>query len=1187
MLNGPDSIFISSCPNCGGNIHISRLIRGSVCKRCIENDYIFMDPGELVSVLAKNGKIEHLEWLKENLNEYSLFEDLFSRAIGKKPLHIQRSWALRALRGESFAIVAPPGMGKSTFGLLMSFYFTFRNFKTLAIFPTKMLVEQGYKKISEYSEKTGIYPKTLMYHSGVKKKIDLMEEIERGDFQILLITGKFAVKNAEVLSRIPFSFFFIDDVDMALKSSKSMLATLKIIGFRDDDFTLVKNIMARYEQQEIFDTIHRIRSERLSGKVAVFSSATARKTLPTFASLMGFHPGSPLFFLRNVYDSYSTNFSMDFLVEAVTLLGSGTLIFVPPDISCTDEMENRLSARGIRAKFVKSGKEAYLEQFERGEIDVLIGSAVHYGILVRGIDMPSRIRSAVFFGIPRFTFKIDDVLPVTLLPRLISALSVIYGDESLSSLASRLRKRIEKMSSAALSKLQDEIKNGSMDDDLIQAYSNALNALKDFSIKQKLSAMVGFTIDGERVMVPDALTYIQASGRTSRIYGGPITTGISLLIVDSLSLFENFRKRLDSIAGDVKWTEFRVDSRKIGDMQIDEILKIMDEERRRIKGREVHGLRTRLMIVESPTKAKTISGFFSRPSSRDLGGVRVYETVTGDSILTVVATQGHLMELTTRPVGFHGVGIGWENGKMHFIPYYGTIKRCINGHQFVDTRYGLCPKCGAPVEMDKIVLIKSLQKLALDSDEVVICTDPDTEGEKIAWDVYAVLRPFNRNIRRCEFHEVTKSALKNALDSSREIEENLVKAQMVRRIEDRWVGFTLSRRLQTEFWGMYCRKKGLNCSERMPLSAGRVQTPVLGWVINNYRAYLKGRRKYCLFTADGVENLKVALEVECAEIRAGLKNAYVEERELHPAPPFTTDTLLIDASFLGIKPEETMALAQDLFENGLITYHRTDSTRVSLAGIGVAEKYLKEKLGENYREIFLPRNWGEGGAHEAIRPTRPMDKEELYLALQEGEINAKLTGRHISLYDLIFRRFITSQLKKIQTVYEVVNLDINGKIVTIERLVNVRLNDMDLSTYPFLYSQERIEGSIIDVLKKLQGDILLKPVKVTYRSDVEPFTQGKIVAEMKIKGIGRPSTYATIIKTLFQRGYVVERGSWVIPTELGIWVHAFLVRKFGNFVGEERTRVLMEKMDKVEGGEMDYREVLESLLREMVRMRKM
>jgi len=330
---------------------------------------------------------------------------------------------------------------------------------------------------------------------------------------------------------------------------------------------------------------------------------------------------------------------------------------------------------------------------------------------------------------------------------------------------------------------------------------------------------------------------------------------------------------------------------------------------------------------------------------------------------------------------------------------------------------------------------------------------------------------------------------------------------------------------------------------------------------------------------------------------------------------------LADAAQLyKLTASETMRIAQDLFESGLITYHRTDSTRISSAGIGVAESYLKDALGEDYKRLFVPRTWGEGGAHEAIRPTKPLDVDKLRLAIEEAEINPPVQFRreHFLVYDLIFRRFITSQLAPMELTFEVLEYkvyDEEGNEVKLdcdsdnkadcnrsERVVDFSFKgfgklSQDLQDL-MVYTPFRLQRPIIPQLKELCGSdecsFGLQIVKSFQKSDFRLYSEGELVSEMRRKEIGRPSTYATIISTLKRRGYVIESKSkkWLIPTPLGTAVYEFLSpkddsglsevrKKIKELVSEARTVSLLKKMDEIEQGARYYVDVLNEVYEEI------
>jgi len=284
--------------------------------------------------------------------------------------------------------------------------------------------------------------------------------------------------------------------------------------------------------------------------------------------------------------------------------------------------------------------------------------------------------------------------------------------------------------------------------------------------------------------------------------------------------------------------------------------------------------------------------------------------------------------------------------------------------------------------------------------------------------------------------------------------------------------------------------------------------------------------------------------------------------------------MLQDASrFLGFSAPHTMQLAQDLFELGLITYHRTDSTHVSNTGIEVAKEYISEEIGEEY---FAPRKWGEEGAHECIRPTRPIDTGRLMQLLRDGIITLArgLTRDHFRLYDMIFKRFMASQMKAAKVLYEKVVINAKVAKTEIEGYIEIIFDGWTKLRAPPLRQLPKLE--------KEQG---LKVIEVKkWRAPKVPlYTQGDLIALMKERKIGRPSTYAKIVKTLLDRHYVIETKGRkkLVPTELGTKVYHYLISKYKELVSEERTRQLEELMDLVEENKADYQEVLNNMYAEI------
>jgi reverse gyrase len=593
--------------------------------------------------------------------------------------------------------------------------------------------------------------------------------------------------------------------------------------------------------------------------------------------------------------------------------------------------------------------------------------------------------------------------------------------------------------------------------------------------------------------------------------------------------------------------------------------------------RGVELLRTVLMVVESPTKARTIANFFGRPSLIITDGVPIYEVSTGDAVLMVTASLGHIYELPTSlqrvDAGQREVVARWFGGFKHdgydggeyavlvkeggFVPVYNKIWRC-RGGVYVDD-------ADVPPDCRPLDVLAAIRNIAVEVDSVLIGTDPDSEGEKIAFDLYLGLRPYVSDIRRVEFHEVTRRAILNALASPRAVNYSLVMGQIVRRVEDRWLGFGLSKILQSRY-------------QNPNLSAGRVQTPVLGWVVKTYEESLRNR----VYNVDlQLDDLDLRLQVpgEVLQVLRKKKRVAVKllervERSVNPPPPYTTDELLRDAvNKLGLSADSAMRLAQDLFESGLITYHRTDSTRVSAAGIAIAREYVAKRFGE---EAFRPRAWGEAaeGAHEAIRPTRPIDVEELRGLVNAGVLQLAIrpTRSHYQLYDLIFRRFMASQMEP--SVVEVARyaVEIDGHVLQLERAVNVKRQGFQV-LYQLVPVEPELPTGTLDVVVR------------RYRVIRRILSQADVLALMRQRGIGRPSTYARILQVLARRYYVyvAGRNKLMVPTKRGIEVYRFLESNFGELVSEERTRLIEQHMDAIEVGKASYEEVLNELFHEFKR----
>ncbi|HID08208.1 MAG TPA: reverse gyrase, partial [Armatimonadetes bacterium] len=299
----------------------------------------------------------------------------------------------------------------------------------------------------------------------------------------------------------------------------------------------------------------------------------------------------------------------------------------------------------------------------------------------------------------------------------------------------------------------------------------------------------------------------------------------------------------------------------------------------------------------------------------------------------------------------------------------------------------------------------------------------------------------------------------------------------------------------------------------------------------------------------------------------------VEEVERNPPPPFTTDEMLrAAAAEMKLPAGKIMALAQDLFELGLITYHRTDSTRVSTRGMEVAREYIVDRFGDE--TLFRPRAWeitgpGIQAAHECIRPTRSIDVRTLSRLVRTGvyRFPRRLTPAHYKLYDLIFRRFVASQMDSAVIRVQKVRLTNSAAAESIELEVPFEVVKEGFTKVLAVRVRPRVEPGTYSVLSVRKRTV---PAVYLYR-------EGDLVAEMKRRRIGRPSTYARIIDTLKEEGYVREYGGRLVPTKLGIEVYEYLSERFGRMVSEELTRDLEELTDRVRSGEVDYLDALRSI----------
>ncbi len=1279
-------LYRGSCPNCGGLNTENRLSLGLPCEKCLPKVPKSLKPEAVYKALVEAGRLKAFKEIYELDSKARELIEFFGRALGSQPWGAQRTWIKRLVRGDSFSITAPTGVGKTTFGIIASVYYACaESRKSFIIVPTTTLVAQVVEKASSIALKVGCNIRIVGIHAKMSKKsrAQALEAIVSGDFDILVSTMAFSRKHLDKLSNFRFKLVFVDDVDAVLKSGKSVDAVLRIVGFTGEDIEAA-SMLSRVEREiarqaseawdkDVLEPL-RQEAEKLRGKlqdsrskasILIVSSATGKPRGPKvklFRSLLRFEAGGRGDIgLRHVVDSYIIP-SGDIEEEAariISRLGSGTLAYVPLDwgIEGAERVAGFLRSRGIRAEAYHSRTPfSVLRRFIEGEIDVLVGVANYYGTLVRGIDLPERVKYAVFLGVPRhrFSAEIGEPHPAMMLRVLAVLANIDIEDVAVQArrYLGELRRMVRRLSPAYLQVLAERVLDGDVESGgralrvLAEAYKFLRSALSDEEVWRRLSERsdVGIvTYNGSKyLLVADIATYIQASGRTSRLYAGGITKGLSVVIVDNMNVFNGLKSKSKIIA-DITWMDFN-------NLNLDGLKKEIEEDRKKVskvlkgkvKGKDI--VKTALLIVESPNKARTIASFFGQPGVRYMpGGLRVYEVALQDYILMVAASGGHVFDLVPR-AGESGYFPSIDNTVLEdvfgvlalegpdghvFVPVYSSIKRCLScGHQFTED-VDRCPRCGSSKIRDSRSIIEDLRRLAWESDIIFIGTDPDTEGEKIGWDVAVLIKPFNRNIRRLEFHEVTRHAILTALRNHREFQERLVEAQIVRRIEDRWIGFTLSPLLWCDFWPKYCKEIMLRsntlgkvklkdleaCRERdyyFNLSAGRVQTPVLGWIVNRSE---ESREKVNVYALN--EDGKPIIRVREDEVSPGLtkildgyakmalkgKESFLEVKvdveseervKLAPPPPYTTDTMIRDASrFLRLGASDTMRLAQDLFEWGLITYHRTDSTRVSERGMEIALDWLEEKFGELGAKLYKARRWGEGGAHEAIRPVKPIDAPTLQLLVEEGviELPGRLTRDHLRLYDLIFKRFMASQMVEAEVFKVTYVLDVSGYKLRHSRTVKIGGGEDILSKgFTVVWDYVREE----EALKVGYVKVEVEKYKVGRK---QLYTQGDVVEEMKVRGIGRPSTYAKIIDTLIKRGYVRVLGkgkarNYIIATLRGKKVYEYLSKELKeaprkrlsrvpSLVSEERTRDLERLMDEIEVGSKKWLDVLREVYNEI------
>lgn len=1183
-------VYRGCCPKCGGEID-SIDIDNKCCRRCLNS-----------SSLSKITALDVLNREVDNLINF------FVKLTNFYPWTLQRYWIKRLVSGESFAMVAPTGIGKST---LLAVYALYRahiyGSKVYIVTPTREIAKQMYKRILEFIEKgrlDGI--KLVFYDSADKNVSNVKNAIKNNEFNILITSAAFLSRHQDLLIGKKFDVIIADDLDSIMKNSKSVDRVLMLLGFTNDDIELALRItklrqnMIMIKLSKNQEVAERYRKELMEYEAILRNSIAKKNVQLVVASatgrarglkvqilklLLGFDAGAVFEYWRNITDLHHIldNNSLDLVTELVKKLGSGIIFVSSLYKDLINDLVEKLEKSGIRVSIAKSGNKA-VDRFRRGEVDVIIGTASYYGILVRGLDEPIRTRYVIFIGIPTIVRDIYDSLAnIRLLYIVLRELRRLGYEvnDLLKSIIEIITSSTPSMLYLYTKLLRQKTNNMSISDD-IRAKAGQLNKIRDHVYSIIVEVLdrtkileIGksfiMTKRGNRYLIlkPDPYTYIQASGRCSRLLKGGKTFGVSIVFDEYLELviiLESILKRYIHT--------FNI--KKLDLTELDHYVEEIEKSRSGSSHSMVVDIATALIIVESPTKVKTIANMFGRPAKRIFGNTYVYETLipitsTNVIVASIVSSLGHITDLVTDE-GLYGIRV---NGSL-YIPVYDFITRCKNcGAQHVGI-HDICPYCGSIDIISSSSIYNIMRALAIQVDRVFIATDPDTEGEKIAYDIYNLLKPYNKNIHRIEFREITRNAILEALRNPKTIDIKKVEAQIARRIIDRWIGFEVSMQLQMRF-------------DKPWLGAGRVQTPVLLWVTSRYKEYKDnlgyiivadiGGYRVRLYIGKAIEARDKAVMLSNIISKNGLEIESIDiiEKEIPPPSPFTTDSLIQEANILlGFSASKTMTIAQSLFELGLITYHRTDSVRLSSLGLAIAQDALK-KLGLG--NMFSPRTWSRADnredAHEAIRPTSPINVDELIEMIIKGEIGfaTRISEEYTKLYDLIFRRFVASQMSSAIVRYLVMSLAIEGFRTNIELPIEIITPGFTL-VYPL-----KLYTDILKNIDRSNNKLRVLNVDVIKGSSVALYRVADIVRLMKEKGIGRPSTYSKAIDNNIRHGYIImsKKKKLLIPTKLGLEIAEVINNYFIDLVGEKVTRELEEILDNIELGKTDIHLVINSI----------
>ncbi len=522
----------------------------------------------------------------------------------------------------------------------------------------------------------------------------------------------------------------------------------------------------------------------------------------------------------------------------------------------------------------------------------------------------------------------------------------------------------------------------------------------------------------------------------------------------------------------------------------------------------------KLVIVESPSKAKTIEKYLGADYK-------------------VRASVGHVRDLPKSNKKAIDIDAG-------FVPSYEISK-------------------------GKEKIVKELTELSKKANEVLLATDPDREGEAIAWHIKEACNI--KNPKRVAFHEITKDAVLEAMTHPRKIDDDLKKAQEARRVLDRLVGYDLS--------GLIWKKV------RYGLSAGRVQSPALRIIMEREREIRAfSPEDFWTITANVENKNKEKFTLVCSKesrdekevdkiLSSGEKNEWfvkdIKESEVKRStrPPFTTSTLQQTASTrLGFAPSKTMGVAQKLYEAGLITYMRTDSTTLSRQAQKQILTLISKKFGKEYasENFFKTKSKNAQEAHEAIRPTN--STKEIAGATEEQK----------KLYKLIWQRTVASQMQNAKLLRTKITANIKNDIIPDFNTTGSRIIFLG-----WLAADPGAKGEDV-ILPEVKKDDMLKLLLIEkeHKQTQPPFryTEAGLIKELEKRGIGRPSTYASTIKTIVDRGYVEKENRTLFPTDTGDVVSTFLENNFANYISDTFTAEMEQELDDISNGKREYAKTL-------------